>query len=104
MRRMHAPFFAPQRFDDPAEALARVHEIHAASVAYLRDALRGDLAGWPSNIPYRSSSGRANSRSRCTSRSPRARTSRRRSTPGGCIEMRDLLLERIMRTGTDAFR
>ena len=42
---MHAPFFAPQRFDDPAEALARVREIHGASVAYLRGALRRYLDG-----------------------------------------------------------
>ncbi len=42
---MHAPFFAPQRFEDPAEALARVREIHGASVAYLRAALRRYLGG-----------------------------------------------------------
>ena len=37
---MLAPFFAPQRFDDPLAALARVIEIYDAGVAHLRAALR----------------------------------------------------------------
>ena len=42
---MNAPFFAPQRFDDPEAALARVREIYDAGVAHLRDALRRYVAG-----------------------------------------------------------
>jgi biopolymer transport protein ExbB len=41
---MNAPFFAPQRFADPAAALDRVREIHASGVAHLRDALHRGLA------------------------------------------------------------
>jgi AMP nucleosidase len=42
---MNAPFFAPQRFADPAAALDRVREIHASGVAHLRDALHRYVAG-----------------------------------------------------------
>jgi len=42
---MDPPFFAPQRFADPAAALARVREIHTAGVTYLRDGLRRFVAG-----------------------------------------------------------
>ncbi|MCZ8109229.1 MAG: AMP nucleosidase [Burkholderiales bacterium] len=42
---MTAPFFAPQRFDSPEAALARVREIYDAGVAHLRDALRRYVAG-----------------------------------------------------------
>jgi AMP nucleosidase len=42
---MNAPFFAPQRFDSPEAALARVREIYDAGVAHLRDALRRYVAG-----------------------------------------------------------
>jgi 2-dehydropantoate 2-reductase len=42
---MDPPFFAPQRFADPAAALARVREIHAAGLAYLREGLRRFVAG-----------------------------------------------------------
>ena len=41
----HAPFFAPQRFDDPKAALDRVREIYATGVAHLRDALGRYVAG-----------------------------------------------------------
>ena len=40
-----APFFAPARFDNAAAALARVHEIHSAGVAHLRDALQRYVSG-----------------------------------------------------------
>jgi AMP nucleosidase len=40
-----SPFFAPQRFDDPDAALARVREIYDAGVAHLRDALARYVAG-----------------------------------------------------------
>ena len=39
------PFFAPQRFDNPEAALARVREIYDASVHHLRDALRQFVGG-----------------------------------------------------------
>jgi AMP nucleosidase len=42
---MHPPFFAPQRFDDPSEALARVREIYDAGVAHLREGLARYVAG-----------------------------------------------------------
>jgi AMP nucleosidase len=42
---MNAPFFAPERFADPASALDRVREIHVAGVAHLREALRRYVAG-----------------------------------------------------------
>ena len=43
---MHTPpFIAPQRFDDPAEALAQVRRVYDASVAHLRDALQRFVAG-----------------------------------------------------------
>jgi AMP nucleosidase len=42
---MTPPFFAPQTFDDPAAALARVREIYDAGVAHLREALRRYVAG-----------------------------------------------------------
>jgi AMP nucleosidase len=38
-------FVAPARFDDPAEALARVRSIYDASIARLRDALQRFVAG-----------------------------------------------------------
>ncbi|BAL97716.1 AMP nucleosidase [Rubrivivax gelatinosus] len=41
----NAPFIAPARFDDPAAALARVHEIYAAGIAYLREQLRAYVGG-----------------------------------------------------------
>ena len=44
-RRMNAPFFAPQRFDDPAAALARAREIYESGVAHLRDRLQRYVAG-----------------------------------------------------------
>ena len=43
--KVNAPFFAPQRFDDPEAALDRVREIYAAGVAHLRDALARYVAG-----------------------------------------------------------
>jgi AMP nucleosidase len=42
---MLAPFFAPQRFDDPEAALARVREIYDAGVGHLREALRRYTGG-----------------------------------------------------------
>ena len=42
---MPPPFFAPQRFDDPAAALARVREIHEAGCAYLRESLEAYVRG-----------------------------------------------------------
>ena len=42
---MNGPFFAPQRFDDPDAALARVREIYDAGVAHLREALGRYVAG-----------------------------------------------------------
>jgi AMP nucleosidase len=39
------PYFAPQRFDSPEEALARVREIYEAGVAHLRESLRRYVAG-----------------------------------------------------------
>ena len=38
-------FHAPERFDDPAAAVARVREIYDGSVAHLREALRRFVAG-----------------------------------------------------------
>ena len=40
-------FFAPQRFEDPEAALARVREIYDSSVQHLRDALRQFVSGAP---------------------------------------------------------
>jgi AMP nucleosidase len=40
-------FYAPERFDDPEAALARVREIYDASVQHLRDALRQFVSGAP---------------------------------------------------------
>ncbi|QDF95155.1 AMP nucleosidase [Azoarcus sp. DD4] len=40
-----APYFAPERFEDPAAALARVIEIYDASIGHLRDALHRFVAG-----------------------------------------------------------
>jgi AMP nucleosidase len=40
-----APFFAPQRFDDPDAALACVREIYDAGIAHLRDALGRYIGG-----------------------------------------------------------
>jgi AMP nucleosidase len=42
---MIGPFFAPQRFEDPEVALARVREIYDAGVAHLREALGRYVAG-----------------------------------------------------------
>ncbi|MFN7644090.1 MAG: AMP nucleosidase [Burkholderiales bacterium] len=42
---MIGPFFAPQRFEDPEAALARVREIYDAGVAHLREALGRYVAG-----------------------------------------------------------
>jgi len=42
---MTAPYFAPQRFESPEDALARVTQIYDAGVAYLREALRRQVAG-----------------------------------------------------------
>ncbi|MET0517751.1 MAG: AMP nucleosidase [Burkholderiaceae bacterium] len=43
---MQSPsFFAPARYDDPAEALAQVQRIYAAGVAHLREALQRFVAG-----------------------------------------------------------
>ena len=42
---MIAPYFAPQRFDSPEEALVRVGQIYDAGVAHLREALRRHVAG-----------------------------------------------------------
>ena len=39
------PFFPPQRFDDPAAALAQVGAIYERGVAHLREALRRFVAG-----------------------------------------------------------
>ncbi|NMG65993.1 AMP nucleosidase [Azoarcus indigens] len=40
-----SPFYAPQHFNDPAAALARVQEIYGASVHHLRDSLQRFVAG-----------------------------------------------------------
>ncbi len=40
-------FFAPERFEDPEAALARVREIYDSSVMHLRDALRQFVSGAP---------------------------------------------------------
>jgi AMP nucleosidase len=42
---MNAPFFAPQRFDDPVAALTRAREIYESGVAHLRDRLKRYVAG-----------------------------------------------------------
>jgi AMP nucleosidase len=42
---MNGPFFAPQRFEDPEAALARVREIYDAGVTHLRQALGRYVAG-----------------------------------------------------------
>ncbi|HLU38010.1 MAG TPA: AMP nucleosidase, partial [Planctomycetota bacterium] len=39
------PFFPPQRYDDPAAALAQVVAIHEAGVAWLREAVQRFVAG-----------------------------------------------------------
>src|SRR5438034_665389 len=39
------PFIAPQRFDDPAAALAQVQAIYDGSVSHLRDALQRFVSG-----------------------------------------------------------
>jgi AMP nucleosidase len=41
------PFIAPVRFTDPAAALAQVQSIYQASLAHLREAMRGFVAGEP---------------------------------------------------------
>jgi len=40
-----SPFYAPQHFNDPDAALARVQEIYGASVHHLRDSLQRFVAG-----------------------------------------------------------
>jgi len=42
---MQSPVFTEQVFDDPQAAVRRIAEIHAASIAYLRDAFRRYVAG-----------------------------------------------------------
>jgi AMP nucleosidase len=42
---MQAPAFSEQAFDDPQAAVQRIAEIHAASIAYLRDAFHRYVAG-----------------------------------------------------------
>ena len=41
------PFIAPQRYTDPAAALAQVQTIYQASLAHLREAMRCFVAGEP---------------------------------------------------------